>query len=65
MKITIQCECGNDVVLPVKPKKYIQFRDWLETQQFHYDGAEIKNGKLIEIRIRCDKCKNWSTLGID
>lgn len=44
MKITIECECGNVVVLAVQPKKYIQFRDWLETKQFHYDGAEIEHG---------------------
>lgn len=65
MKITIECECGNVVVLPVQPKKYIQFRDWLETKQFHYDGAEIEHGKLKEICIQCDKCKNWSTFGMD
>lgn len=24
MKITVECECGNVVVLPVQPKKYMQ-----------------------------------------
>lgn len=37
----------------------------LETKQFRYDGVEIKNGKVEEFRISCDKCKNWITLGVD
>lgn len=65
MKITIECECGNKVVLPVQSKKYIQFRDWLETRQFRYDGAEIRAGKLKEFCIKCEKCKAWITLGVD
>lgn len=65
MKITIECECGNKIVLLAKSKKSVQFRDLLETRQFYYDGAEIKNEKLKEIRIKCGKCKDWITLGID
>lgn len=65
MKITIECECGNKMVGSVPAKKSMQLRDWLENRQFHYDGADIKDGKLKEIRITCDKCRNWITLGVD
>lgn len=65
IQITIACECGNKVVLPVESKKYIQFRDSLETRQFYYDGVGISDGKLKEIRIKCDKCKNMIILGGD
>lgn len=65
MKITFECECGNKLVVSVLPGKYAQLRDMLETQQFHYDGAEIKNNKLEEIRISCDKCRNHITLGVN
>lgn len=43
----------------------MQFRDALECHHFRFDGAEIKNGKLNEICIMCDKCKNYITLGVD
>ena len=65
MKLTIECECGNKIKLSSLPKRYLQLRDNLETEQFRYDGAEIKNGKVEEFRICCDKCKNWITLGVD
>lgn len=65
MNICIECECGNKAVLKASEKKYIQLRDCLENQQFYYDGEEIKAGKLKELRIRCDKCRNWITLGFD
>lgn len=32
MKITIECDCGNNVVLSSLPKKYKQLRDGLENQ---------------------------------
>lgn len=65
MKITIECECGNRIVESVPAKKYMQLRDLLENRQFYYDGAEIIDGKLKEIAIACDKCKNRIILGID
>lgn len=65
MKITIECECGNKIIMPAPPKEYLQLRDNLETKMFRYDGAEIKDGKLKELRICCDKCHNWITLGVD
>jgi hypothetical protein len=65
MTLTIECECGNKITLTAPPKKYLQLRDNLETKQFSYDGAEIKNGKVEEFRICCDKCKNWISFGVD
>ena len=65
MKITIECECGNKMAESVPAKKYMQLRDWFENRQFHYDGAEVKDGKLKEFGITCDKCKNWIILGVD
>lgn len=65
MKFVLECECGNKVCLSIAKKKDLQLRDGLETQYFHYDGAEIKNGKLTEVRISCDKCKNWIVMSVD
>jgi hypothetical protein len=65
MKLIIECECGNKLTITAPPKKYLQLRDNLETKQFHNDGAEIKDGKVKELRISCDKCRNWITLGVD
>ena len=45
--------------------KYTQFRDYLETKQFHFGKAEIKNGELKEFKFECDKCKRHIILGID
>ena len=65
MILTIECECGNIIKLCAPSKKYLQLRDNLETRQFRYDGADIKNGELKEFRISCDKCRNWISLGVD
>ena len=65
MKIILECECGNKIVVPVPSRKYVQFRDNLEAEQFRYDGAKINDGKLEEIRICCDKCGNDMILGMD
>ena len=65
MKITIECECGNKMVGSVPAKKIMQLRDWLESCQFHYDEAKIKDGHLKEFGITCDKCKNWINLEVD
>lgn len=65
MKITFECECGNKLVVSVLPGKYAQLRDMLEKQRFHYVGAKIKDSKLEEIQISCDKCRNHITLGVD
>ena len=65
MTITIKCECGNEITLSTLPRKYLQLRDNLEDHQFRYDGAEIKDGQLKEIRIKCSKCGNYASLGVD
>lgn len=65
MTLTIECECGNKIIVSAQTKKYLQLRDNLEAKQFRYDGAEIKNGKVQEFRICCNKCGNWISLGVD
>ena len=41
MKLTIECECGNKIIIPALPGKCVQLRDYLELKQFHNDGAVI------------------------
>ncbi len=65
MKISIVCDCSNRITMELLNKKYFQLRDNVETKNFHYDVSEIVNGKLKEMRISCDNCKNWVTLGLD
>lgn len=65
MNILIKCDCGNKIEMDVCPKKYLQLRDNLERGNFCFDGAEIKDNKLKEFRIRCCKCNNWITLGVE
>lgn len=65
MTITIKCECGNEIILTALPRKYLQLRDNLERHQFRYDGAEIMDGQVKEIRIKCSKCGNCVSLGVD
>lgn len=65
MKLSIACDCGNTLTMELLNKKHFQLRDNLEIKRFHYDDAEIANGKLKEMRISCDNCKNWVTLGLD
>ena len=65
MIIILKCECGNVIEIPALPKKYVQMKDYLETKEFHYDGEIYRDGKLSEIRITCDKCRNWVCIGVD
>ena len=65
MEIIIKCDCGNEITIPAPAGKYTQFRDYLETQKFYLGKAEIKNGKLKEFTIECDKCRRNITLGVD
>ena len=48
MEIIIKCDCGNEITIPAPAGKYTQFRDYLETKQFHFGKTEIKNGELKE-----------------
>ena len=65
MEIIIKCDCGNEITIPAPSGKYTQFRDYLETKQFHFGKTEIKNGELKEFKLECDKCKRQITLGVD
>ena len=65
MKITINCDCGNEVIVPTPIGKYTQFRDYLESKQFRFGSTEIKNGVLKEFKIECDVCHRQITLGVD
>ena len=51
MQIIIKCDCGNEITIPAPAGKYTQLRDYLETKQFHFGKAEIKNGELKEFKI--------------
>lgn len=59
MKITIECPCGNQVVVPSSLKNYTQFRDYLFQKGFR---VEKKEG--MKLRIECDKCRHWNDLDI-
>ncbi|MBQ7862894.1 MAG: hypothetical protein IJ353_00335 [Lachnospiraceae bacterium] len=65
MKISIQCDCGNEVVVQVLPKKYSQFRDELDVKSFYYDVKKTQTLELKELLVGCKVCKNWITLGMD
>ena len=65
MQISIKCDCGNEITIIALAGKYTQFRDNLETKQFHFGKTEIKSGMLKEFRIECDICKRGITLGVD
>ncbi|WP_028505912.1 hypothetical protein [Ruminococcus sp. FC2018] len=66
MTLTIKCECGNEVTMSAPKKKYIQFRDYLDTKRFRFSDDEYdKESKIKEIKILCDECGNYVSLGFD
>lgn len=65
MKITVKCDCGNEVIIPALAGKYTQFRDYLKTKQFRLSESKIQDGALKEFTIVCDVCKMHIILGID
>ncbi len=65
MNITIECDCGNEITLSTKLKRYFQLRDNLETNSFRVGGWKLKNGTVQEFCLICDKCRNQVTLGVD
>ena len=66
MKLTVECECGNMIVMRAPSKKFLQLRDNLETKDFRFDGAEYdNNNKVRGFCIYCNKCKNYIYLGVD
>ncbi len=42
MQIIIQCDCGNKIAIPTPSGEYTQFRDYLETKQFHFGKTELR-----------------------
>lgn len=65
MKITIKCDCGNEVIIPAPAGKYTQFRDYLATKQFRFGATETKNDILKKFKIEYDMRKRQITLGVD
>lgn len=65
MKITVQCECGNNAIIQIINKKAIVVRDILERDDFYCKENEIKEGKTQEILLQCNKCKNWIILNMN
>lgn len=61
MKFIVQCECGNEAILPVLDKKMLIVRDNLETQGFYLDTTKMHDKKM---HVQCDKCKRWVTLSL-
>lgn len=61
----IKCDRGNEITIPMPTGKYTQFRDYLETKQFHFSKADIKNGELKKFKVECDKCKRHIIVGVD
>ena len=65
MKVMIKCDCGNEITITAPAGKYTQFRDYLETKQFHFGKTETKNRELKEFKVECGKCKKQIMLGVD
>lgn len=65
MKITIQCECGNNAIMQIINGKAIVVRDNLERDDFFCKENAIKDGKTKEILLQCNKCKNWVILDMN
>ncbi len=65
MKITVQCECGNNAIMQIINRKAIVVRDNLERDDFYCEENEIKEGKTKELLLRCNRCKNWIILDMD
>ena len=65
MKITIQCECGNNAIMQIINGKAIVVRDNLERDDFFCKENAIKDGKTKELLLQCNKCKNWVILDMN
>ena len=50
MKIIIKCDCGNEITITAPAGKYTQFRDYLETKQFHFSKTETKKQRIEGIQ---------------
>ena len=65
MTITVECDCGNEVIIPALAGKRTQFRDYLKTKQFRLGDSKIQDGALKEFTVVCDVCKKYIILGVD
>lgn len=65
MRISIECSCGNRANLEIENRKYCQLRDNLEANSFRITDFEMKNGKPKEVKMYCEKCKTYVSLGLD
>ena len=65
MKISIKCDCGNEVKTLAPLGKYTQFRDYLSSQKFYIGNVKIEDSNLKEFTIQCNVCKSWIVLGVD
>lgn len=65
MKITVECECGNNAIMQIINRKAFVVRDNLEKDDFYCVENEIKDGRTKEILLKCNKCKNWIILDIN
>lgn len=65
MKITVECECGNNAIMKMINGKAFVVRDNLERDDFYCNENEIKDGKTKEILLQCNKCKRWIILDMN
>ena len=65
MRITLECECGNNAIMKMTNGKAFIVRDNLEREGFYCRENEVKNGKTREILLKCNKCQKWIILDMD
>ncbi len=65
VKITVECECGNNTIMKMINGKAFVVRDNLERNEFYCNENEIKGGSTKEILLQCNKCKKWVILDMD
>lgn len=65
MKITVECECGNNAIMQMINGKAFVVRDNLERNDFYCNVKGIKDGKTKEIHLQCKKCKKWIILDMN
>lgn len=65
MKITVDCECGNNAIMKMINGKAFVLRDNLENEDFYCNENEIKDEKTVEILLQCKKCRNWIILNMN
>lgn len=64
MDITIKCNCGNEICVPVLSRKLVVLKDNLQNK-FDIINVNIEKNQLKEFQIQCKRCKEWITLNFD